>query len=228
MRFSSTAAEMPAWPPPTMRTSGSRSSNAISACRGSDQSLLAKLRACETGALSPDRASQILLKSSDVEIVQTIRTDSASGYRAGRVGLRPCRLRWSGQGQWRAPIASRFLRPKAPVFPASTRFPDLSVNLFMRVSDSSRGPASTGNAAGRRVFAIHPGTGEPSDHRQFGRPRTNSMIAALTSPGRSCWVQWPQPGSIWMLCSAGTNCLRLARSWSVPGNETTMSRSPAT
>src|SRR5713101_95623 len=68
MRLSSTAAEMPAWPPPTTRTSGSRPSKAISAWRSSNQSRPAKSRACDTGAWR--LASQILLKSSVVEIVQ--------------------------------------------------------------------------------------------------------------------------------------------------------------
>ena len=37
------------------------------------------------------------------------------------------------------------------------------------------------------------------------RLRTNSIIAALTSAGRSCWVQWPQPGSMMVARSCGTN-----------------------
>jgi hypothetical protein len=58
---------------------------------------------------------------------------------------------------------------------------------------------------------------------QLGRPRRNSMIAALTSAGRSCWVQCPQPGSIWMSRSRGTTCFMLAICSAAPGNATTMS-----
>jgi len=61
---------VPAWPPPTMSTSGSRSLKAISARRSSSQSGLAKSRACDTGAALFDLMSQIRLKSSDVDIVQ--------------------------------------------------------------------------------------------------------------------------------------------------------------
>src|ERR1700722_13347197 len=62
---------------------------------------------------------------------------------------------------------------------------------------------------------------------QLGRPRRNSMIAALPSAGRSCWVQWPQPGSILISCSAWTNWRRLARYSAVPAAASTMSWSPA-
>jgi hypothetical protein len=58
---------------------------------------------------------------------------------------------------------------------------------------------------------------------QLARPRRNSMIAALTSAGRSCWVQCPQPGSIWMSRSRGTTCFMLAICSAAPGNATTMS-----
>jgi hypothetical protein len=58
---------------------------------------------------------------------------------------------------------------------------------------------------------------------QLGRPRRNSMSAALTSAGRSCWVQCPQPGSIWMSRSKGTACFMLAICSAAPGNATTMS-----
>lgn len=57
--------------------------------------------------------------------------------------------------------------------------------------------------------------------------RKNSMMAELTSPGRSCCVQWPQPRSIMVACSRGTKCDRPAITWSIPGNDTTTSRSPA-
>src|SRR5262249_13566834 len=43
------------------------------------------------------------------------------------------------------------------------------------------------------------------------RLRAKSMMAALTSSGRSCWVQWPQPASIWIFLKSGTNCLRFLR-----------------
>jgi len=58
---------------------------------------------------------------------------------------------------------------------------------------------------------------------QLGRPRRNSMIAALISAGRSCWVQCPQPGSIWMSFSRGTTCFMLAICSAAPGNATTKS-----
>ena len=47
----------------------------------------------------------------------------------------------------------------------------------------------------------------------------NSTSAALTSFGRSCWVQWPQPGSIWILRRPGTKVFRFASNWSVPGKD---------
>jgi hypothetical protein len=58
---------------------------------------------------------------------------------------------------------------------------------------------------------------------QLGRPRRNSMIAALTSAGRSCWVQCLQRGSIWMSRSRGTTCFMLAICSAAPGNATTIS-----
>ena len=39
----------------------------------------------------------------------------------------------------------------------------------------------------------------------------NSMSAVLTSFGRSCWVQWPQPGSIWILRKPGTKVLHVGK-----------------
>jgi hypothetical protein len=35
-----------------------------------------------------------------------------------------------------------------------------------------------------------------NDCRAGYSPRRNAIIAALTSSGRSCWVQWPQSGSM--------------------------------
>ncbi len=61
-----------------------------------------------------------------------------------------------------------------------------------------------------------------------GRPRRNSIIAALTSPARSCWVQWPQPGSMIVPRRSGTNLGRPGRSLSTARKVTTISRSPAT
>jgi len=60
------------------------------------------------------------------------------------------------------------------------------------------------------------------------RPRRNSIIAALTSPARSCWVQWPQPGSMIVPRRSGTNLGRPRRSLSTARKATTISRSPAT
>jgi hypothetical protein len=59
-------------------------------------------------------------------------------------------------------------------------------------------------------------------------PRKNSIIAALTSAGCSCWVQWPQPGRTMVLRSFGTNLERFGRSRSIPGKYITRSLSPAT
>jgi len=39
-------------------------------------------------------------------------------------------------------------------------------------------------------------------------PRKNPIIASLTSVGRSCWVQWPQPGRTIALRSFGTKLER--------------------
>ena len=60
------------------------------------------------------------------------------------------------------------------------------------------------------------------------RRRRKSIIAVLTSPARSCWVQWPQPGSMIVPRSWGTKFDRLGMSWSMPGNANTGSRSPTT
>ena len=59
------------------------------------------------------------------------------------------------------------------------------------------------------------------------RRRKKSIIAALTSVARSCWVQWPQPGNIKVPRSWGTKRERFGISWSIPGKRTTGSRSPA-
>ncbi len=40
--------------------------------------------------------------------------------------------------------------------------------------------------------------------RQVGRRARKSSRASLTSAGRSCWVQWPQPGRITERCSFGS------------------------
>src|ERR1700681_1413628 len=54
-----------------------------------------------------------------------------------------------------------------------------------------------------------------------------TISAELTSSAFSCCVQCPQSGNIIVCSSLGTNCLRLAISWSIPGNFTTRSRFPA-
>ena len=61
-----------------------------------------------------------------------------------------------------------------------------------------------------------------------GRPRKKPRIAELTFFARSCWVQWPQPGSMVAPRRSGTNFARFGISLSMPANETTRSRSPAT
>ena len=40
--------------------------------------------------------------------------------------------------------------------------------------------------------------------RQLGRLARKSSSASLTSAGRSCWVQWPQPGRMTERCSFGS------------------------
>jgi hypothetical protein len=62
---------------------------------------------------------------------------------------------------------------------------------------------------------------------RYYRPRRNSIVAAFTSAARSCWVQWPQPGSMIAARSAGTKLARFGISRSMPGKLTTGSRSPA-
>src|SRR5262249_38986274 len=76
-------------------------------------------------------------------------------------------------------------------------------------------------------LVVGPGVQTTGERIQLGRPRRNSMIAALTSAGRSCWVQCPQPGSIWMSRRRGTCCFMLAMCSAAPGNATTRSWSPA-
>src|SRR5271166_126693 len=56
--------------------------------------------------------------------------------------------------------------------------------------------------------------------------RKKSIIAALTSSGRSCWVQCPQPGRMIVPRSWGTNRDRLGTSRSMPRKAMTRSRSP--
>jgi hypothetical protein len=57
--------------------------------------------------------------------------------------------------------------------------------------------------------------------------RKQSIIAALTSDARSCWIQWPQPGSMTLPRSCGTLFAKLATTRSIPGNANAKSRSPA-
>ena len=52
-------------------------------------------------------------------------------------------------------------------------------------------------------------------------------MAALTSEARSCWVQWPQPGSMIVPRSWGSDFASLGMSWSIPRKATTRSQSPA-
>jgi len=67
-----------------------------------------------------------------------------------------------------------------------------------------------------------------TDYRAgFQRLRRKSIIAALTSGARSCWVQWPQPGRIIVRRSSGTNFTISPMRWRTPGKSSTTSRSPA-
>jgi len=59
------------------------------------------------------------------------------------------------------------------------------------------------------------------------RARRKSIISALTSAVRSCWVQWPQPGRIMVRRSCGTNFAMSAMRCRTPGKLNTISRSPA-
>ena len=52
-------------------------------------------------------------------------------------------------------------------------------------------------------------------------PRRNSSSASFTACGRSCWVQWPQPGSISVRCSRGTGPDKPAITFCAPGDVTT-------
>jgi hypothetical protein len=55
-------------------------------------------------------------------------------------------------------------------------------------------------------------TARESNRGSGYRPRRNSIMAALTSEGRSCCVQWPQPGSMTVFRSSGTNRFKLGMS----------------
>jgi len=55
--------------------------------------------------------------------------------------------------------------------------------------------------------------------------RRKSITAALTSGARSCWVQWPQPGSMIAGRSLGTIADCMAINWELTA--ATKSRSPA-
>ncbi len=80
---------MPAWPPPTMRTSGSRSPNELDACRCS-ASRARRNRGRGIGLLnSRARASQILSKSSVVEMVQACARPPATGEASNRSAPMP-------------------------------------------------------------------------------------------------------------------------------------------
>lgn len=57
------------------------------------------------------------------------------------------------------------------------------------------------------------------------RPRRKPISAALTSAGRSCWVQSPQPGSM-IASRICETCFAILSSRSRPTNATAMSRSP--
>jgi hypothetical protein len=56
--------------------------------------------------------------------------------------------------------------------------------------------------------------------------RRKSIIAALTTDARSCWVQWPQSASTILPRSRGTLVAKLAITRSIPGNAIIKSRSP--
>jgi hypothetical protein len=118
-----------------------------------------------------------------------------------------------------------FLRWSFQLVPMST---------LLRITDSTRASrhvrkvpkgdlTETAAAASRGLVSWRAGLPAMQETAQLGRPRRNSMIAALTSAGRSCWVQWPQPASIWMSRRNGTCCFMLAICSVAPGNATTRS-----
>src|SRR5258705_7229677 len=79
---------------------------------------------------------------------------------------------------------------------------------------------------GHAVAADVLGQGIPRQIANPSRPRRKSRSAALTSTGRSCWVQWPQPGRMRDWRSAGT--ASRSRGRSLRRRAMTGSRSPAT
>ena len=88
----------------------------------------------------------------------------------------------------------------------------------------------------RRRLPVSVGTGQ-EDQRPSDRPdtahyvrsvqRAKSAIKALISAGRSCWVQWPQPGSSSAARRSGTRCRSVATTASKSRPAITRSRSPA-
>jgi hypothetical protein len=78
-----------------------------------------------------------------------------------------------------------------------------SENGRLRHGDEAHGPGGRcRRALMLAMLAISP-------TRSPYRPFRNSSMAALTSLGRSCCVQCPQPGSITVFRKFGTNIFRL-------------------
>ena len=59
--------------------------------------------------------------------------------------------------------------------------------------------------------------GGPGERVDQGSSPKNWTSAALTSAGRSCCVQWPQPASMIVPRRSGTNIFKFGMSWPMPG-----------
>jgi hypothetical protein len=103
------------------------------------------------------------------------------------------------------------------------RSTELSASVGMSQTRQNATSPKTAAVASRGPVSWRAGPPAMQQTAQLGRPRRNLMIAALTSAGRSCWVQWPQPASIWMSRRRGTCCFMLAICSAAPGNATTRS-----
>jgi len=74
------------------------------------------------------------------------------------------------------------------------------------------GGARSARRTGRRRISLCSRSAYAAASASGYRPWRKSTIAALTSTGRSCCVQWPQPGSMTVFRSSGTNRFRLGMS----------------
>ena len=119
-----------------------------------------------------------------------------------------------------APIVMRAIdvaswpEPEATLAPGGVRCPGSTCRRSVGLDRTATSPISGAFVADRKVNPAH-------------NCRKKSIMAALTSDARSCWVQWPQPGSMNLPRSRGTSFAKLAMTRSMPWNPTTKSRSPA-